>query len=400
MANVKVLLDQRRAKSDGTFNIIFRITDCKKVCTINSGVSIDEKYWNEKKVLIDKSHPNSKLLNIKISKAFFKIEQCVLTLDEEFSVATFKELVSGKPRKETKYTFEVFSNKLIHQMMEVNRVGNALVYKTTVNRLISYCGKDIAFTEINYKLLNEFNHHLITSGLKLNSISNYFRTIRAIYNKALKEKIVDRSLYPFHDISIKSEKTAKRAVLKEDIVKLLGIPLEEHTPAWRSLNYFMLSFFLRGISFTDLAYLKQSNIIDGRIVYRRRKTHKDYSVKLFPVAETIINQMHVPGSDYLLPIIPNNVPEDSLRAKRLIQQWIKTTNKYLKRLSVEVGLSSPLVTYSSRHTFATIAKRMGYSNELIAEALGHEIGNKITNIYLDTFDTDVLDAMHQQVIKF
>jgi len=229
MANVKVLLDQRRAKSDGTFNIIFRITDCKKVCTINSGVSIDEKYWNEKKLMIDKSHPNSKMLNIKLSKAFFKIEQCVLTLDEEFSIEKLKELVSDKPRKETKYTFEVFSNKLIHQMMEVNRVGNALVYKTTVNRLISYCGKDIAFTEINYKLLNEFNHHLITSGLKQNSISNYFRTIRAIYNKALKEKIVDRSLYPFHDISIKSEKTAKRAVLKEDIAKLLGITLEQHT---------------------------------------------------------------------------------------------------------------------------------------------------------------------------
>jgi integrase len=400
MANVKVLLDQRRAKSDGTFNIIFRITDCKKVCTINSGVSIDEKYWNGKNVLIDKSHPNSKLLNIKISKAFFKIEQCILTLDEEFSVATFKELVSGKPRKETKYTFEVFSNKLIHHMMEVNRVGNALVYKTTVNRLISYCGKDIAFTEINYKLLNEFNHHLITSGLKQNSISNYFRTIRAIYNKALKEKIVDRSLYPFHDISIKSEKTAKRAVLKEDIARLLEIPLKEHTTAWMSLNYFMLSFYLRGISFTDLAYLKQSNIIDGRIVYRRRKTHKDYSVKLFPVAETIINQMHVPGSDYLLPIIPNNVPEDSLKAKRTIQQWIKTTNKYLKRLSAEVGLGCPLTTYSSRHSFATIAKRMGYSNELIAEALGHEYGNKITNIYLDTFEEEVLDAMHQQVIKF
>lgn len=399
MANVKVLLDQRRAKSDGTFNIIFRITDCKKVCTINSGVSIDVKYWNEKKMLIDKSHPNSKLLNIKLSKTFFKMEQCILTLDEEFSVATFKELVSGKPRKETTYTFEVFSNKLIQQMMEVNRVGNALIYRTALNRLISYCGKDIAFTEINYKLLNEFNHHLITSGLKQNSISNYFRTIRAIYNKALKEKIVDRSLYPFHDISIKSEKTAKRAVLKEDIARLLEIPLKEHTTAWRSLNYFMLSFFLRGISFTDLAYLKQSNIIDGRIVYRRRKTHKDYSVKLFPVAETIINQMQVPGSDYLLPIIPNNVPEDSLRAKRLIQQWIKTTNKYLKRLSVEVGLSSPLVTYSSRHTFATIAKRMGYSNELIAEALGHEIGNKITNIYLDSFEASVIDAMHQHVIQ-
>ena len=71
----------------------------------------------------------------------------------------------------------------------------------------------------------------------------------------------------------------------------------------------------------------------------------------------------------------------------------------MKRLSVEVGLCSPVTTYSSRHSFATIAKRMGYSNELIAEALGHEYGNKITNIYLDTFDLDVLDAMHKEVIK-
>jgi integrase/recombinase XerD len=399
MANIKVLLDQRRAKSDGTFNVVFRITNNRKVYSINSGVSLQPIYWNQKKMLIDKTHPNSKLLNIKLSKAFFKIEQCVLTLDDEFSIDKFRELISDKPKKETEKTFEVFSNNLIQQMMEVNRVGNALIYRTAVNRLISYCGKEIKFTEINYKLLNDFNHHLIKSGLMQNSISNYFRTIRAIYNKAIKEKIVERSFYPFHDISIKSEKTAKRAVLKDDIAKLLGIPLEEHTPEWRSLNYFMLSFFFRGMSFTDLAYLKQSNIIDGRIVYRRRKTHKDYNLKLFPVAETIINQMHFPGSDYLLPIIPIDVPEDSLRAKRIIQQCIKNTNKYLKRLSAEVGLGSPVTTYSSRHSFATIAKRMNFTNELIAEALGHQYGNKITNIYLDTFEEEVLDAMHQHVIQ-
>jgi integrase len=161
----------------------------------------------------------------------------------------------------------------------------------------------------------------------------------------------------------------------------------------------MLSFYLRGISFTDLAYLKHSNIIDGRIEYRRRKTHKNYSVKLFPEAESIINQMNVPGSDYLLPIIPIGVTEDSIRAKRIIQQCIKTTNKYLKKLSAECGLLNSIQTYTSRHSFATIAKRMGYSNDLVAESLGHEFGNKITNIYLDTFDTDVLDSMHQHVIQ-
>jgi integrase len=399
MANIKTLLDLRRAKSDGTFNIIFRITDYNKVYTINSGVSLPKHYWDERKGKVGKTHPNAKPLNIKLSKHFFKIEQAVLSLDDEFSIERIKAILSGKPLVDAPETFQVFADKIIQQMIEANRMGNAIVYQTAVNRLITYCGKDVSFMEVNYKLLDQFSHHLITSGLKVNSVSNYFRSIRAIYNKAIKMKVVDRSLYPFHDISIKSEKTAKRAVLKEDITKLLEIPLQQHSPCWRSLNYFMLSFYLRGISFTDLAYLKRSNIIDGRIVYRRRKTHKDYSVKLFAQAEIIINHMQVPGSDYLLPIIPNNVPEDSLRAKRIIQQCIKTTNKYLKRLSAEVGLGCPVTTYSSRHSFATIAKRMGYSNELIAEALGHEYGNKITNIYLDTFEEEVLDAMHQQVIR-
>lgn len=399
MANIKTLLDLRRAKSDGTFNIIIRIIDCKKVYTINSGVSLQQHYWDERKGQVGKTHPNAKLLNIKLSKHFFKIEQAVLSLDNEFSIERLKVILSGKPQVEAPETFQVFADKIIRQMMEANRVGNAIVYQTAVNRLIAYCGKDVPFMEVNYKLLDQFSHHLTTSGLKINSVSNYFRSIRAIYNKAIKMKVVDRSFYPFQDISIKSEKTAKRSVLKEDITKLLETPVQHDSPSWRALNYFMLSFYLRGISFTDLAYLKQSNIIEGRIEYKRRKTHKNYSVKLFPVAESVINQLHVPGSDYLLPIIPIGEPENSVRAKRTIQQCIKTTNKYLKRLSVVVGLGSPVTTYSSRHSFATIAKRMGYSNELIAEALGHEYGNKITNIYLDIFDTNVLDAMHKHVIQ-
>jgi integrase len=398
MANIKTLLDLRRAKSDGTFNIIFRIIDFKKVYTINSGVSLPQQYWDERKGQVAKEYPNAKLLNIKLSKHFFKIEQAVLSLDNEFSIEKLKAMLSGKPQDEARETFQVFADKIIQQMMEANRVGNALVYQTAVNRLIAYCGKDVSFEEVNYKLLDQFSHHLTTSGLKINSVSNYFRSIRAIYNKAIKMKVVDRSFYPFHDISIKSEKTAKRAILKDDIAKLLQIHVEKNSTCWRSLNYFMLSFFLRGISFTDLAYLKHSNIIDGRIEYKRRKTHQNYSVKLFPVAESIINQMKQTECDYLLPVIPFGVKEDSVRAKRIIQQCIKTTNKYLKRLSAEVGLGSSITTYSSRHSFATIAKRMGYSNELIAEALGHQHGNKVTNIYLDSFEAKVIDEMHQHVI--
>lgn len=399
MVNLKALLDTRRQKSDGSFNIIFRITHNRKVYTLNSGFQTTEIHWNDKRNEIDKSHPNANLLNIRISQQFFKIQQAILQLDDDFSMEKLRFMIDDNPKKQLNTTFKTFSDKLISQMIEVNRTGNAIVYQTAVNRLLSFYGRDdLGFQEIDYSLLDDFAHHLSMNGLKQNSISNYFRSIRAIYNKAIKAKIIERSNYPFAEISIRTEKTAKRAISKDDIAKLMRLNLETNSTAERSLKHFLLSFYLRGMSFTDMAYLKQSNIIDGRVVYKRRKTHKDYSIKLFPEAQVLFDQLYLDGSKYLLPILPNDALEDSIATKKIIRQFIKTTNKYLKRLSEIADLGSLVTTYTTRHSFGTIAKRMGYSNELIAEALGHQYGNKITNIYLDSFDTDVLDAMHKHVI--
>jgi site-specific recombinase XerD len=397
MANVKITLDTRRVKSDGTYNIIYRITHYNKVYTINSGTSIVEQYWDYEHSEIVKQHPNSKLINLKLLKGYFKIEKAILTMDDEFSIEQLRNIVKGNASNGSK-SFKSFAQELIKQMIDEGRTGNALTYETGVNRLMAFCGDEITFDKIDYKLLTEFIHHLKVGGLKINSISNYLRSIRAIYNKEIKYKLVDRASYPFFDISIKSERTAKRAISRENIKSLLAIRLHKESVTKRSLDYFILSFYLRGISFTDLAYLKPTNIIDGRLYYKRRKTSKNYNIKLFAPAESIINNLHQIDQDYLLPVLPNDIVEDSLEAKKIIKQWIKITNKYLKRLSQELQCETSITTYSSRHSFATIAKHLGYSNEMIAEALGHEYGNKITNIYLDAFDTDKVDEMHKNVI--
>lgn len=405
MANAKIILDTRRAKSDGSFNVVIRVTHFKKVYTLNSGVSVMEKHWNVQGSEVTKAHPNSKLLNLKVSKSFYLIQQAILKLDDNFSIENLRNLIDGRPKEQEITTFKSFADELILKMMQTSKTGNALVYQTAVNRLIAYCGKDVSFVELNYTLLDQFRHHLLISGLKQNSISNYFRTIRAIYNKAIKLKVVDRSYYPFQEISIVSEKTVKRAIFKDDICKLEQIlctletaPRMPSKVIEESLSYFLLSYYLIGISFTDLAYLKPENIIDERLVYKRRKTHKNYSVKVFPKAKKILSKLALDNSKYLLSILPDSISEDSIDAKRIIKQWIKTTNKYLKRLSEEAEIKGGVSTYVSRHTFATTAKRLGYSNELIAEALGHQYGNKTTNIYLDAFDAEVVDEMHYNVI--
>lgn len=365
-------------------------------------MSIQLEYWDIDSNLVTSLHPNYKELNRSITTKFLNIQKLILILedDHEFSFEKLREELSDKPKIAVNPSFYDFSQKLIKEMIDVKRAGNAIVYQTAVNRLINYCGnKKIKVKDIDYNFLVSFKHQLLLEGAKTNTVGNYFRSIRAIYNKAIKAKIVERSTYPFFDISIKQERTAKRALSIDDIKRVANLPLNPKTPIWNAQNYFLLSFSLIGISFTDLAYLKPQNLVKGRISYKRRKTHKNYNIALTAFSQRILDLYKGSNSTYLLPILPPNLDEDSIEAKKQITQSLRIINKYLKRIGTSCDLENPLTSYVGRHTWATTAKRLGYSNELIAEAMGHEYGNKITNIYLDNFDQSVIDELNEKVIN-
>lgn len=400
MVYYKLILEKKRLKSNGIYSIIVRITYHRKNTTISTGVRVNEQYWDANTQLVNALHPNFQLLNKTLTETYLKIQKAIHQLidADEFSFEALKAKLTDKPKAPAP-TFNSFSKKLIQEMIEIKRTGNAIVYQTAVNRLVNYSdNKDIKFSDIDYNLLEAFKHQLMTEGAKVNTVGNYFRSIRAIYNKAIKAKIAERSLYPFGDIKIKQQKTVKRAIDIQNLKKILATDIQIKSGIWNARNYFFLSFYLRGISFTDLAYLKPENAIQGRLIFKRRKTHKQYDIKLTPEALSIFNIYKGINSEYLLPILSSKVQEDGIEAKKIIHQWIKTTNKYLKRLGEDIGLESPLTTYVARHTWATTAKRLGYSNELIAEAMGHEYGNRVTAIYLDAFDQNEIDVMNQKII--
>lgn len=238
------------------------------------------------------------------------------------------------------------------------------------------------FIEIDFNLLDGFSRQLTLDGAKINTIGNYFRSIRAIFNKAIKAKLVDRSLYPFEDISIKTEKTAKRALSTNDIVKIYKSSYKVNSAKWHARNYFFLSFALRGASFTDIAYLTHVNIHKQRVAYSRKKTYSKLTIQLLPQTLNILKHYEGISEKYLIPVLPKDIVEGGLEAKKVIAQWIKTINKWLRRIASENDVDAEVTTYVTRHSWATFAKRLGYSNELIAECLGHQYGNKITNVYL------------------
>lgn len=222
------------------------------------------------------------------------------------------------------------------------------------------------------------------------------REIRALLNKAINKGLMDKASYPFSSYRIKTEKTVNRAICQEELNKIKQLKLKEDTTLWHSRNIFFLIFNLIGISFIDLALLKPTSIHNGRIVYRRRKTGKIYSIKITSEVEQIINYYQKEGCKYLisyfqLDAVPKAEERDAIGLR------LKTCNKFLKRIGDLCGLSLPLTTYVASYSWANVAKTLGYPKDLIAEALGHEYGNRITGIYLDNYGNEVIDEMNKKV---
>lgn len=395
----KVFLDLRRQKDDQTFPLKIRITSNRKHKEVPLGISILKTHWNEKTNQVKNNHPNAILINREITQKLSEIQETFLLKkngNQFISAQEIKTEIVSLQKPTT--SFLIFATAEVDKLMRSGRVGNAIAYKAATNKLIKYArNKELLFEQITYNLIDNFSTDLLSEGLSQNAIACYLREIRAIFNKAIKAGVIDAKYYPFKSFRIKTKKTISRALLAEDIRLIAKIDLPENSPISIARDYFMLSFYLIGINFSDLFKLKKENVINDRVVFNRSKTHKVYSIKIHPNAQEIFNKYKSKNGDYLLPIINDSSP---IEIKKRISQAIKNTNKYLKRIAKSIGIDKPVTTYYGRYSWANIARKIGYSKEIISQALGHEFGNAVTAIYLDDFDNEVIDNANCSIIDF
>lgn len=394
----KMFLDERTQKSNKKYALKLRITYNRKHKVIPLNIELGNEDWNPTTQKVKASHPNAKLINVKINQALNEIQEKALKYETTDKIYSVEDLV-GMDRASANITFLEFANKEIENMKIVGRVGNAKAYQDATNRLIRFVGKNsLRFENIDFRLLDEFTTKLLADGVKLNAIAVYMREIRALFNKAIKTDVVEQKYYPFAKYKIKTVKTVSRTLSLAEMKKIVKLKLIPGTQMWHSRNYFLLSFCLRGANFIDIFKLKPDSIQNDRAVYCRSKTKKIYSIQLHPKAQEILNHYYKPENkpDYLLPIL--NKADTPLIVKRKALQAIKTTNEYLYRMGRDNGYREDITTYFARYSWANIARLLGYSKDLIAEALGHEYGNSVTGIYLDNYDNDIIDEANAKVI--
>lgn len=181
--------------------------------------------------------------------------------------------------------------------------------------------------------------------------------------------------------------TAKRAITKDNITTVINYDYSNKGfYTGLAVDLFTFSYFMGGINFVDMAYITHSHIIDNRLIYTRTKTHKLIKLPLQPKAIELIEKYRTKDRPYIFPILSAFHKTEQQQRNR-IHKVITKVNKCLK----EIGVPIDLTTYVARHSFATVLKRSGVNTSIICEAMGHS-SEKVTQIYLDSFENEQVDA--------
>lgn len=311
----------------------------------------------------------------------------------ELSASDLAQVIKSRKRNQSidNITFTEFAKKIVEERLSIQKYNTARTIQDSVNAFKRCFGNNILFSDITYANLVKFEIFSKKNGKTTNAIASNLRYIRAVYKRAIKEDVYFPLVDVWSKYSIKTEKTAKRAITPEQIRLLVDyIPQTETEKLVKDV--FLFSFYNAGINFKDISYLKPSNIINGRLVYSRGKTADKFSYQLNTNSLEIIDKYK--GNAFLFPIIlqPDASP---FEIQKNVQNRNCQFNKVLKRIGQFVGIGN-LSTYVARHTYATIAMNKHVPVAMISRLLGHE-DIRTTQIYLDTLNCPELDAYNSLI---
>ena len=321
----------------------------------------------------------------------------------KWSMERFSKIIAGKEKEKADYSVDDivseynkqpdcptlfnFIRSMVTKKTAAKRYGTAKTYRDSLASFSSFRnGKDITFDNLNEDIINQYEAWMKDRGLKRNSSSCYLRTLKTLYLKAVELELTeDRD--NFRHVFTGFATTTKRAISIDAIKAIRKLNLKDGSPLAFARDMFMLSLYLQGMAFVDIAYLKKSDIRNGQLQYSRKKTGQALTISWEkPMQEIVDAYSHLTkDTPYLLPIITK---QDGTERKQY-EKAEHNVNRNLKKIGEMAGLHIPLTTYVARHSWASIMRDMGNDITVVGKGLGHS-DIKTTQIYLSTIDNSTV----------
>lgn len=222
---------------------------------------------------------------------------------------------------------------------------------------------------------------------KPQTVDFYLRTFRAVYRHALNLTESTANAQPFGGPRPGGSFSAKRALKRGDMLKILSTELREKLKPRQieALDVLVFIFYSRGMAFQDVYRLRWSMISDGRIRYKRSKTGALIDVEVVSELEEIMRRYHRKDSPYVLPFL-----HESRKGNIGKELSEKSALRRINRAVYNIIGDVKLTTYVLRHTWATMMLEDGSPVEVISQCMGHS-SIRTTQIYLSRISSRKID---------
>lgn len=379
MTNIRIKLDLRKQKCDGSYPVIITFYH-RATLRIGTGMAATPDEWDEAAGLFRGSTPTVRSNNARLRHYQSTAEVLLLNLSVggELAKMTSRE-VQERVQRELNLRESRGSGALLDDYLERTKVGKSertqeLIHYTQ-KRLLELIGRK-RVADIDAKWCEEYRDKLSAIYAAHTVRSDLARIGRAI-TLALEDGHIPRN--PMRAVRKPRAQVRKKALAVEQLRQLRDMQTNYKASAF-ARDVFMLQLYLIGINLVDLHAAK--GLTNGRLDYIRHKTKKAYSVKVEPEAMVLIERLR--GKDSLV-----DFSYSSYKAA------LGSVDNALSRLGVTDGFS----TNWARHTWATIAAELEIPMETISHALGHQIGSPVTSIYIAVNQKKVDDA-NRRVIDY
>ena len=385
------------ADLEGT--IYYQIIHDRKVRQLLTDYRVFPYEWDERRSAVtttQRSERKALILSIRerIRWDMERLSKIGRRLDAGGLEYSADDLIDEFNRYEHEYSLFNFMEGIIVSLKQNGKLRTSETYRSTLNSFRKFrSDEDIMLDSITSRTMQDFEAWHRRRGVTSNTISFYTRILRAVYNRAVEDDIIE-DRFPFRHVYTGVDKTVKRAlplaVIKK--IKLLDLSMTPQLDYARDM--FLLSFYLRGMSFIDMAFLKKTDLKGGYVTYCRRKTGQRLIIEWTKEMQCILDKYPENSTDYLLPIIRST----GINERCSYRNTGYNINYSLKQIAGMVGVAIPLTLYVARHSWASAAKAKGIPISVISEGMGHD-SESTTRIYLASLDTSVVDRANSLILK-
>ena len=374
---------------------------------INTSLSIKKKCkhedWSFETERLKKSHQEYKQINNLIEKYSGRINNIIHEFELDDTPFTLQDIVKKFKKdsgKQQPVSYTAFHESLIEEIKNAGKLSTSNIEKETLKSIQLFFNRtEITFRDLSVDSIYKYQSFLNGNNNSQSTIGIRIRTLRAVFNKAIKREIIPATIYPFDKFKVsKIKESGKKEYLSEKELELLKNAQLLNKNDIIARDMFLLSFYGRGINFIDLMQLKKTDLYKETITYKRSKTEAIVNFKINDFWKQKIEEYTSPAdSIYLFNIIHNNQNAKiyiNNRKRKYLKIYINTP---LKTIITDLGIQKKITYYCARHSFATILKFNNISIDIIKEALGHK-DIKSTMSYLNTLPSNTLDKMIDDVI--